>query len=98
MRVIPWIEWLDRHIPYYEAERLRSQYRRRPPQVVLELSISDRYRSNGAKSSTTDAWLLTNGQFDRYQCEPIFLTSDTHQKWFWAFWQEKDALVAVMKM
>ena len=98
MRVTPWTEWLDQHIPYYEAERLRSQYQHHPPQVILELSIKDRFSVNGAKSSTTDAWSLTNEQFEKYQSEPIFLTSDTHQKWFWAFWKEKDVLIAIMML
>lgn len=98
MRVTPWHEWLDQHIPYYEAERLRSQYQHRPPQVVLELSAADRHQLNGSKSSTTDAWLLANGQFKKYHAEPIFLTADSHQKWFWAFWDQQEALVALLKL
>jgi hypothetical protein len=98
VRVTPWTEWLDRHIPYYEAERLRSLYQHRPPQVVLELSVVDRHRYNHPKTPATDAWLSANAQFNQYQTEPIFLTSDTHQRWFWAFWDKQEALVAVIML
>ena len=98
MRVTPWTEWLDRHIPYYEAERLRSQYQHRPPQVVLELSVVDRHQHNYLKKPATDVWLAANAQFKQYQTEPIFLLSDSHQKWFWAFWDEQEAVVCMLKL
>jgi len=44
MLVVDWATWLDQHIPYYEANRLRTLYQRDTPAEVLCVSAS--HRSN----------------------------------------------------
>jgi len=34
----------------------------------------------------------------RYRAEPIFLDNDTAQRWYWAFWDRDEALLAVIKL
>jgi hypothetical protein len=33
-----------------------------------------------------------------YQAEPVFQDTDTHQRWYWAFWNHHEALVAVIRL
>jgi hypothetical protein len=92
VRVIDWNDWLDQHIPYYEVDRFRTQYRDRPPCVVLEIDIFDRV-NHGAEWRE---WEFVNARFEQYETEPLFLERDTRQKWYWAFWNNKEALLAVI--
>lgn len=89
MRVHDWNTWLEQHIPYYEADRLRAQYSDCPPQVILEIDILDRHRKS-------TSWEQANQQLEKYDATPVFLSGDTHQKWYWAFWDRKQALIAVI--
>ncbi len=105
MKLLPWPQWLDEHIPYYEAERFRSQYRDNPPVVVLVVGPRDRVPERGTVSVVHktrgllnweeyvgDSKLVEHGAF------PLFLENDTRQEWYWAFWDEHEALIAVMKL
>lgn len=94
MRVIPWTEWLDKHIPYYEAERFRKEFETNPPQVVLEIDIVDRFN----RGPSWRDWHTVNDLFEKYHTEPLFLERDTRQKWYWAFWNEKDVLLVLMML
>jgi hypothetical protein len=91
VRVYDWNIWLEQHIPYYEADRLRAQYSVDPPQVLLEIDILDRHRRN-----TT--WDDANQLLEKYNAKPVFLSRDTHQKWYWAFWDNRQALIAVIML
>ena len=33
-----------------------------------------------------------------YRNSPIFLDTDTHQQWFWAFWDRDEALLVLLKL
>ena len=92
MQVIDWNEWLDQHIPYYEADRFRTQYRDRPPCVVLEIDIFDRFQ----RGPNWGDWESINSRLEQYHTESVFLERDTRQKWYWAFWDNKEALIAVI--
>ena len=95
MKLLSWHDWLDKHIPYYEAERHRTRFLDNPPQVVLVISITDRQATAFWKN-----WEDVSDRIDmlNYQCSPIFLERDTHQKWYWAFWNEQEALMTLLKL
>jgi hypothetical protein len=105
MKLLPWPQWLDEHIPYYEAERLRPLHQDNPPAVVLVVEPRDRIPERGTISVVhktrgllnweeyiTDTKLLEHGAL------PLFLESDSRQEWYWAFWDANEALIAVMKL
>ena len=94
MQIIDWETWLDRHIPYYEVERFQTQYEINPPQVVLGINVLDRHRNK----QTLLYWHEANAKLSTYNTAPLFLERDTHQIWYWAFWDKNQALVALMML
>jgi hypothetical protein len=100
MLVVAWSVWLDRHIPYYEKQRQQDQHGALPPESVLVIDSSDRYRRSvqyGYVGSTWEAMdnLITGLD---YCSKPIFLNNDTHQCWYWGFWSQDEALAAVIRL
>ena len=99
MKIISWNEWLNEYIPYYEGERHRSRFLDDPPQSVLIVYILDRATKHipGAPWETWDD--LNHRLHDcGYRCSPMFLERDTRQEWYWAFWNDHDALLCMLKM
>jgi hypothetical protein len=33
-----------------------------------------------------------------YRAEPVFQDTDTHQRWYWVFWDQDEALIAVIRL
>ena len=100
MQVVDWPTWLDRHIPYYERDKQERRYLNNPPASVL---IVDPVYKNRRLSQRGFAWstweAMDNDIHDLgYQAEPVFLDNDTHQRWYWAFWNRDEALLAVIKL
>jgi hypothetical protein len=95
MKILSWHDWLDKHIPYYEAERHRTRFLDNPPQVVLVIAVTDRQAKTFWKN-----WENVSDQIDtlNYQSSPLFLERDTHQNWYWAFWNEQEALMTIIKL
>ena len=95
MKLLSWHDWLDKHIPYYEAERHRTRFLDNPPQVVLVIAITDRQATAFWKN-----WEEVSDRIDtlNYQSSPLFLERDTHQNWYWAFWNEQEALMSLLKL
>lgn len=99
MKIVSWHEWLDKHIPYYEAERLKRIYQDNPPITIMILNPHDRihvFRSCGVTYLNWDSaheLLVDSG----IQSRPLFLERDTNGLWYWAFWSEKEALMTVLK-
>jgi hypothetical protein len=60
--------------------------------VVLEIDIFDRFR----RDPNWGDWESINSRLEQYHSEPLFLERDTRQKWYWAFWDNKEALIAVI--
>jgi len=92
VQIIDWEFWLDQHIPYYEAARFRTQYETNPPQVVLEISAVDRYNNEWSFIN----WDCTNEKLSNYNTTALFLQRDTHQMWYWAFWDKNQVLMAII--
>jgi hypothetical protein len=82
MKIISWNEWLNEYIPYYEGERHRDRFSDNPP---------------GEPWETWDD-LNRRLQDCGYRCSPMFLERDTRQEWYWAFWNNHDALLCMLKM
>jgi hypothetical protein len=100
MQIVTWSEWLDQHIPYYEQQRQLDQYRNEPPQSILIIDPTDRNKrvsQYGFVGSTWDA-MANEIKSLNFQTEPVFLETDTHQRWYWAFWNQKEALIAILKL
>jgi hypothetical protein len=101
MLVVDWATWLDQHIPYYEATRLRTVYQRDPPAEVLCVSASHRVnRTHEILGQRGRAWEYTDGfiQGRGFRVESIFLERDTHGQWYWAFWETGAGLTVVLSM
>jgi hypothetical protein len=104
MKLVPWNEWLDRHIPYYEAERHRNRYLDNPPQVVLIVYPYDDIRNHQIESRTARRWEDHDTISEKLESDSkikmsaIFLERDTRQEWYWAFWNEHEALVSMLKL
>jgi hypothetical protein len=105
MKLLPWLQWLDEHIPYYEAERLGSLYRDNPPAVVLVIAPLDRVPESNTgvtvpKSRGLLNWeeYITDTRLIEHGALPVFLENDSRQEWYWAFWDANEALMAVMKL
>lgn len=99
MKLIDWSEWLDKHIPYYEADKLRNRFSLRPPVCVLVVTVQDRNRTTQSRHSMS--WEQINTKIFSAadgQCSPIFLTSDTAQLWLWVFWDQAVALFTMMQL
>lgn len=107
MKLISWDEWLDKHIPYYEADRHRELWGSDPPQSVLIISPPDKIKVNSfvtaianhhSKKKDYETVSEQISKFAKCQTKPLFLERDTRQEWYWAFWNEHDALLCMFKM
>ena len=100
MRIIDWQEWLDSHIPYYERQRQEARFLDNPPAVVVQLSVIDRYDKHRSRNSIWFNWDTANNEIQDlgYKNSPLFLDTDTHQQWFWAFWDRDEALLVLLKL
>jgi hypothetical protein len=98
MQLVTWSDWLERHIPYYEQQRQRDNFGGAPPASMLIVDAVDRNRLVGVKGFNN--WEAMDNRIKNlgYQAEPVFLETDTHQRWYWAFWNEQEALMAVIKL
>jgi len=100
MQVIDWPTWLERHIPYYEKQKQQNRYYTNPPESVLVVDPIDRNRRVGHRGFAWSTWeaMDTDIRTLRYRAEPVFLDNDTHQRWYWAFWDANEALMAVIRL
>ena len=100
MQVVAWSDWLDRHIPYYEKNKQINRYVDNPPEAILVVDPVDRNRRAGQYGFAWSTWeAMDNSIRDlAYLAEPVFLDTDTHQRWYWAFWNQHEALLAVIKL
>ena len=98
MQVVAWSDWLDRHIPYYERQKHLDNYCNSPPACILVIDPVDRNRLVGVKGFTN--WEAMDNRIRDlgYHAEPVFQDTDTHQRWYWAFWSQQEALVAVIRL
>lgn len=100
MKIVSWQEWLDKHIPYYEAERHKNRFLDNPPESVLIIYPDDRIRMSSTKNRGEDYELLSE-KLDldyKYRISPLFLERDTNQQWYWAFWNKNEALLCMLKL
>jgi hypothetical protein len=104
MKLISWDEWLDSHIPYYESKKHRGRFYDNPPATVLIIYPYDTVRNKQIVVRTARRWedwdTVTNFIIDnaKSKVSPLFLETDTNQQWYWAFWNESDALAVVIKL
>jgi hypothetical protein len=100
MQLVSWSDWLDRHIPYYEQQRQRDNFGDSPPVSILIIDPVDRNRLAAQKGFAGSTWEATSSQIANlgYVSQPVFLNNDTHQRWYWGFWNEQHALMAVLKL
>lgn len=99
MRIVPWLEWLDDRNPYYDRERHAKRFLDNPPQVVLVVDITDR-QVRHKPGPVWDAWTDFNERIQsfKYDAVPLFLERDTLQEYYWAFWDEREATLAVLQL
>lgn len=97
MQLVTWSAWLDQHIPYYEQQRHRDWCGDNPPATVLIVDSRDRRPWRSAQALD---WQNMAGRIDDmgYRVKPVFRDTDTHQEWYWAFWSQDEALMAVIKL
>lgn len=100
MKIVTWQEWLDKHIPYYEAERHRNRFLDNPPKSILILNPYDRVTHLAGHGLNWSNWDTTHQQIvdTGVNSSPLFLERDTNGLWYWAFWNEQDALMTLMKI
>jgi hypothetical protein len=100
MKLVSWQEWLDKHIPYYEAERHRNRFLDNPPESVLIIYPDDKIRSSHTlkRSDDYEIFSQTLESCSKYPTSPLFLERDTLQQWFWAFWNKNEALLCMLKL
>jgi hypothetical protein len=100
LKLLDWTDWLDNHIPYYEAEPLRSGLINDPPACVLLIYPSDliRDRGNNKNGLIWDQVCDKISQVSPGRNRPIFLISDTDQIWVWAFWDQHSALFTLIQL
>ena len=100
MQVVSWPDWLDRHIPYYERDKQERRYLDNPPQAVLVVDPVDRNRRVGQRGFAWSTWEAMDADIRalKYRAEPVFLDTDTLQRWYWVFWDRDEALLAVIKL
>lgn len=98
MQVVSWSDWLDRHIPYYAKQKQIDLYADNPPKAILVIDPVDRNRLVGVKGLTN--WEAMDTRINQlgYRVKSVFLDTDTHQRWYWAFWNEQEALITVLKL
>ena len=60
----------------------------------------DRNRRVGLRGFAWSTWEAMDADIRalRYRAEPVFLDNDTHQRWYWVFWDANEALMAVMRL
>ena len=99
MRIVPWSEWLDDLNPYYDRDRHAKRFADDPPQVVLVVDITDRQVKH-SPGPVWDVWTDFNDRIQElgYNISPLFLERDTLQEYYWAFWDEREALLALMRL
>jgi len=100
MQVVDWPTWLEQYIPYYEKQKQTDRYYDNPPATVLVVGPVDRNRRVGHRGFAWSTWEAMDADIRalRYQAEPLFLSGDTHQRWYWVFWSADEALMAVMRL
>ena len=100
MQVVTWATWLDQHIPYYEKNKQINRYADNPPEAVMIVDPVDRNRRVARADFAWSTWeAMDNSIRDlAYLAEPVFLDTDSHQRWYWAFWNQNEALLAVIKL
>jgi hypothetical protein len=100
MQVVTWSDWLERHIPYYQQQQQQDQYGDSPPAAVLIIDPTDRYQRSVRYGYIGSTWEAMDNQITKldYCTKPIFLDTDTHQRWYWAFWSQNEALAAVIRL
>jgi len=100
MQVVEWPTWLERHIPYYEKQKQQDRFYDNPPESVLIVDPMDRNRRVGLRGFAWSTWEAMDTEIRalRYRAEPVFLDTDTLQRWYWAFWDRDEALLAVIKL
>jgi len=104
MKIVSWQEWLDKHIPYYEAERHKNRFLDNPPCSVLIVYPNDEIRLRKHTILNEPVWekyeTITE-QIERYgntKTVSLFLERDTNQQWYWAFWSKNHALLTLLKL
>jgi hypothetical protein len=100
MQVVDWPTWLERHIPYTKNNGKRIVTTTIHQRQCLVVDPVDRNRRVGHRGFAWSTWeAMDNDIRDlRYRAEPVFLDNDTHQRWYWAFWDRDEALLAVIKL
>jgi len=100
MQVVDWPVWLERHIPYYEKQKQQDRYYNNPPESVLVVDPVDRNQRVGHRGFAWSTWEAMDNDIRNldYRAEPIFLDTDTHQRWYWAFCNQDEALMAVIRL
>ena len=100
MQIVTWNDWLDLHIPYYERQKQQDRYYDNPPESVLIIDPVDRNRRVGQRGFVWSTWeaMDTDIRALQYRVEPVFLDNDTHQRWYWTFWNQDEALMAVIRL
>jgi len=100
MQVVAWPVWLERHIPYYERNKQQDRYYNNPPESVLVVDPVDRNRRAGQHGFAWSTWEAMDNDIRslQYRVEPVFLDTDTHQRWYWVFWSADEALMAVIRL
>ena len=100
MQAVEWSTWLDRHIPYYERDKQERRYLDNPPSAVLVVDPVDRNRRVGQRGFAWSTWEAMDSDIRalHYRAEPVFLDNDTHQRWYWVFWNANEALMAVIRL
>lgn len=99
MRLMPWQEWIDQYIPYYEAKRHRVRFQDDLPESVLIVNILDR-AGRHVPGQMWETWDDLNHRLQafEYRCAPMFLERDTRQEWYWAFWHPSEALATLLRL
>ena len=100
MQVVAWPTWLERHIPYYEKQKQQDRFYDNPPESVLIVDPMDRNRRVGLRGFAWSTWEAMDADIRalRYRAEPVFLDNDTHQRWYWVFWNADEALLTVLRL
>ena len=97
MQILAWQDWLDKHIPYYEAERFRNLYAANPPADMLVIKTHEYFNADFLHK--TDWWEDMNNKVHRAngRVEAFFLQRDTRQEWYFGFWKKGEALFWMLK-
>jgi hypothetical protein len=100
MQVASWHDWLDCHIPYYERDKQYKKYVDDLPASVLIIDPMDRNRRVDRGGFVWSTWEVVNQDIQSFdfRTEAVFLDNDTHQRWYWAFWNHQEALIAVIRL